>query len=120
MIITQQELVRLTECLKNIHKIEKENTSALKCLVMKKGKNFCFICQKILSKNTLIYYFLEEKDKTIMSLLKILILSRTIILYIVEDSIFAGKNVILLIALKLMLNKEFKFLRNVNMLDSKL
>ena len=64
--------------------------------------------------------FLEEKDKTIMSLLKILILSCTIILYIVEDSIFAGKNVILLTALKLMLNKEFKFLRNVNMLDSKL
>ena len=119
MIITQQELVRLTECLKNIHKIEKENTSALKCLVMKKGKISALFAKNTFEKHVNLL-FLEEKDKTIMSLIKILILSCTIRLYIVEDNIFAGKNVILLIALKLMLNKEFKFLRNVNMLDSKL
>ena len=93
---------------------------SIKVFGYEKREKFLLYLPKNTFKKHVNLLFLEEKDKTIMSLLKILILSCTIILYIVEDSIFAGKNVILLTALKLMLNKELKFLRNVNMLDSKL
>ena len=38
-------------------KLKKKNSSALSRLVMKTEKNVCFMCQKILSKNMLIYYY---------------------------------------------------------------
>ena len=54
-----------------------------------------------------------------MFLLKILILLCATILYIMEIA-FLSINVILLVALELMVNKEFKFLKELNMLDSKI
>ena len=54
-----------------------------------------------------------------MFLLKILILLCATILYIMEIA-FLSINVILLVALELMVNKEFEFLKELNMLDSKI
>ena len=53
---------------RDIHRIERKITaSVLAFLFMKKRKNRCFMCQKMLTKNMLIHYCQKKRQKALCS-----------------------------------------------------
>ena len=75
--------------IRDIQKISKKNSISISAFGYEnKEKHPIYVSKNVMKKNMLVYYWKQKKAKYTMFLLKILILSCMIMLYILEESIF--------------------------------